>query len=164
VDAGAAGAPIRAATGLVNRLLAACRHPQRARSTWLPARPTACKAACRRSRRGSSAGRPSSPWRAGCSASHGSSPSQLRAELGIAFGLGPLAFIAAGQGRYERTGWLFGASAPLWERSGRWYTGAPAYEAVHRVARNGRGEDRFWELYAAGAAAPLDYAIERARR
>ena len=90
----------------------------------------------------------------------------LRAELGIAFGLGTLAFIAAGQGRYERTGWLFGAAAPLWERSGRWYTGAPVYEALHRVAdrvaRNGLGEDRFWELHAAGAAAPLDYAIGRA--
>lgn len=92
--------------------------------------------------------------------------SELRAELGIAFGLGNLAFIAAGQGRYERTSWLFGASAPLWERSGRWYTGAPAFEALHRVAdrmaRNGLGEDRFWELHAAGAALPIDHAIERA--
>jgi non-specific serine/threonine protein kinase len=91
---------------------------------------------------------------------------EMRAELGIAFGLGTLAFIAAGQGRYERTSWLFGASAPLWERSGRWYAGAPAFEALHRVAdrvaRNGLGEDRFWELHAAGAAAPLDHAIERA--
>ena len=77
-----------------------------------------------------------------------------------------MAFIAAGQGRYERTTWLFGATAPLWERSGRWYTGAPAFEALHKVAeraaRNRLGEDRFWELHAAGAAAPLDHAIERA--
>ena len=91
---------------------------------------------------------------------------ELREDVGIAFGLGTMAFIAAGQGRYERTSWLFGASAPLWERSGRWYTGAPAFEALHgvaeRVARNGLGEDRFWELNAAGAAAPLDHAIERA--
>jgi predicted ATPase len=91
---------------------------------------------------------------------------ELREDVGIAFGLGTMAFIAAGQGRYERTSWLFGASAPLWERSGRWYTGAPAFEALHgvaeRVARNGLGEDRFWELHAAGAAAPLDHAIERA--
>ena len=91
---------------------------------------------------------------------------ELREDVGIAFGLGAMAFIAAGQGRYERTSWLFGASAPLWERSGRWYTGAPAFESLHgvaeRVARNGLGEDRFWELNAAGAAAPLDYAIERA--
>ena len=91
---------------------------------------------------------------------------ELREEVGIAFGLGTMAFIAAGQGRYERTTWLFGASAPLWERSGRWYTGAPAFEALHgvaeRVARNRLGEDRFWELHAAGAAAPLDHAVERA--
>jgi predicted ATPase len=90
----------------------------------------------------------------------------LNEEVGIAFGLGTMAFIAAGQGRYERTTWLFGASAPLWERSGRWYTGAPAFEALHgvaeRVARNRLGEDRFWELHAAGAAAPLDHVIERA--
>ena len=92
--------------------------------------------------------------------------SGLREEVGIAFGLGTMAFIAAGQGRYERTTWLFGASASLWERSGRWYTGAPAFEALHgvaeRVARNRLGEDRFWELHAAGAAAPLDHAVERA--
>jgi len=91
---------------------------------------------------------------------------ELREEVGIAFSLGILAFIAAGQGRYERTSWLFGASAPLWERSGRWYTGAPAFEALHgvaeRVTRNELGEDRFWELHAAGAAAPLSQAIERA--
>jgi non-specific serine/threonine protein kinase len=91
---------------------------------------------------------------------------ELHEEVGIAFGLGTMAFIAAGQGRYERTTWLFGASAPLWERSGRWYTGAPAFEALHgvseRVARNRLGEDRYWELHAAGAAAPLDHAIERA--
>jgi predicted ATPase len=91
---------------------------------------------------------------------------ELREEVGIAFGLGTMAFIAAGQGRYERTTWLFGASAPLWERSGRWYTGAPAFEALHgvaeRMARNRLGEDRFWELHAAGAAAPLDHAVERA--
>ena len=92
--------------------------------------------------------------------------SELREDVGIAFGLGTMAFIAAGQGRYERTTWLFGASAPLWERSGRWYTGAPAFEALHgvaeRVARNRLGEDRFWELHAAGAAAPLGHAVERA--
>jgi predicted ATPase len=83
--------------------------------------------------------------------------------MGMAFGLGGLAFIAAGEGRYERTAWLFGASAPLWERTGRWYTGSPAYGALHqvaeRVARSGLGDDRFWRLRDAGAAAPLDEAV-----
>ena len=91
---------------------------------------------------------------------------EINEEIGIAIGLGSLAFIAAAQGRYARTAWLFGASAPLWERSGRWYTGAPAFEALHeaaeRIARDGLGEDQFWELHAAGAAAPLGHAIERA--
>jgi len=64
------------------------------------------------------------------------------------------------------TAWLFGASAPLWERTGRWYTGSPVYEALHqaaeRVARAGLGDDRFWRLRAAGAAAPRDDAVARA--
>jgi len=85
---------------------------------------------------------------------------------GIAFGLGSLAFIAAGEDRYERTAWLLGASAPLWERTGRWYTGSPAHQALHQVAeqvaRDGLGDDRFWRLRAAGAAAPLDEAVARA--
>jgi len=86
--------------------------------------------------------------------------------LGMAFGLGSLAFIAAGEGQYGRTAWLLGASAPLWEQTGRWYTGSPAHKALHevaeQVARDGLGDDRFWRLSAAGAAAPLDEAIERA--
>jgi non-specific serine/threonine protein kinase len=91
---------------------------------------------------------------------------RIRDEVGIAFGLGVLAFIAAGQGRRERTGWLFGASMPLWERAGRWYTGSPAFEALHevaeRVARSGLGDDRYWELHADGATAPPDHAVQRA--
>ena len=87
-------------------------------------------------------------------------------EPGIAFALALLAFIAAGQGRRERTGWLFGASAPLWERTGRWYNAAPVLEALHevaeRVARTGLGDDTYWKLHAAGAAAPPGHVIERA--
>jgi len=90
----------------------------------------------------------------------------LNDETGIAFSLGTLAFIAAGEGRYQRTAWLVGASAPMWERTGRWYTGSPAFESLHeiaeRVARAGLGDDQFWQLRAAGAAAPLDLAVRRA--
>ena len=92
---------------------------------------------------------------------------RIHDEAGVAYALGALAFIAAGQGRCERTAWLFGASAPLWARAGRrWYTGSPAFEALHqiadRIARSGLGDERYWELREAGTAAPLDYAIERA--
>jgi predicted ATPase len=91
---------------------------------------------------------------------------RIRDEVGVAFSLAVLAFIAAGQRRPERTGWLFGASAPLWERAGRWYTGSPAFQALHeaaeQAARTGLGDDRYWELHAAGATAPPDHAIERA--
>jgi predicted ATPase len=86
--------------------------------------------------------------------------------IGMAIGLGGLGFIAVAAGRYERTAWLFGAAAPLWERAGQRYTGSPAHTALHqaaeRTARGGLGTDRFWELYAAGAAAPLSHVIERA--
>jgi hypothetical protein len=83
--------------------------------------------------------------------------------MGIAFSLGTLAFIAAGERRYQRTAWLLGASTPLWERTGRWYTGSPAFESLHqvaeRVACTSLGDDQFWRLRAAGAAAPLDHAV-----
>jgi predicted ATPase len=86
--------------------------------------------------------------------------------IGMAIGLGGLGFIAAAAGRYERTAWLFGAAAPLWERAGQRYTGSPAHVALHqaaeRTARGGLGDERFWELFAAGSAAPLDHAMERA--
>jgi predicted ATPase len=91
---------------------------------------------------------------------------QIRDEIGIAYGLGALAFMAAGQGRCERTAWLFGAAAPLWDRSGRWYQGNPGFEALHevaeRIARTSLGDERYWELRAAGGAAPLGQAVERA--
>jgi hypothetical protein len=84
----------------------------------------------------------------------------------MAFSLGTLAFIAAGEGRYQRTAWLLGASAPLWERAGRWYTGSPAFESLHqvaeRVARADLGDELFWRLRAAGAAAPAGEAVNRA--
>jgi non-specific serine/threonine protein kinase len=84
--------------------------------------------------------------------------------IGMAIGLGGLGFIAAAEGRYERTAWLFGAAAPLWERAGQRYTGSPAHMALHQVAertaRGGLGDDRFWALHTAGAAAPLDHVIE----
>jgi predicted ATPase len=83
--------------------------------------------------------------------------------IGVAFSLATLAFIAAGEGRYQRAAWLLGASAPLWERAGRWYTGSPAIESLHqvaeRLARSGLGDERFWRLRAAGAAAPAELAV-----
>ena len=85
---------------------------------------------------------------------------------GTAYVLGTLAFLAAGQHRYERTAWLIGGSAPLWERVGPWYTGAPAIVALHRLAeqaaQDGLGEERYWRLRDRAAAAPLEVIIELA--
>lgn len=91
---------------------------------------------------------------------------RIHDEAGMALGLSSLAFMAAGQGRCERAAWLFGAAAPLWDRAGRWYQGNSALEALHqvaeRIARAGLGDERYWELHAAGAAVPLDHAVDRA--
>jgi non-specific serine/threonine protein kinase len=92
--------------------------------------------------------------------------SQLGDIMGTAFGLGCLAFVAAGEGQAGRAAWLFVASAPLWERAGCWYTGAPVLEALHEVAerraRASLGDDRYLELHEAGATTPLDQVIKRA--
>ena len=82
---------------------------------------------------------------------------------GTAYVLGTLAFLAAGQHRYERTAWLIGGSAPLWERVGPWYTGAPPIVALHRraeqAAQGSLGEERYWQLRERAAAAPLEQII-----
>ena len=91
----------------------------------------------------------------------------LEYELGdmgsTAYALGTLGFLAAAQGRPERTALLFGGSAPLWERIGPWYTGTPALVALHRIseraAQDGLGEERYWQLRERGAATPLDQII-----
>jgi non-specific serine/threonine protein kinase len=92
--------------------------------------------------------------------------SELGDQTGIAFGLSTQALIAAGQRRSARAAWLVGACAPLWERTGRWYAGAPASEELHQateeVVRADLGDERYWKLRAAGAAAPLEYVIRRA--
>ncbi len=86
--------------------------------------------------------------------------------IGMAFGLGTVAFIAAGEAQYARAAWFLGASAPLWEQAGRWYTGAPALESLHqvteRVTQGALGDDQFWRVHAAGAATPPAQAITRA--
>ena len=96
----------------------------------------------------------------------------LEYELGdlgaTAYVLGTLAFLAAGQRRYERTAWLIGGSAPLWERVGPWYTGAPAMVTLHRLAEQAAqeslGEERYWQLRERAAATPLEAIIgSRAR-
>jgi non-specific serine/threonine protein kinase len=85
---------------------------------------------------------------------------------GTAYVLGTLAFLAAGEHRYERTAWLIGGSAPLWERVGPWYTGAPAIVALHRLAeqaaQDGLGEEPYWQLRERGAATPLNQIIRLA--
>jgi non-specific serine/threonine protein kinase len=86
--------------------------------------------------------------------------------VGTAYELCVLAFIAASENRYERTAWLFGGAAPLWDRAGRWYLGARSFEALHqiaeRLATDGLGEDRYWAARATGQCTPLPAVIELA--
>jgi predicted ATPase len=83
--------------------------------------------------------------------------------VGTAYALGTLGFLAAAQGRHERAALLFGGSAHLWERTGPWYTGAPALVALHRIseqaAQDGLGEERYWGLRERAAVTPLDLII-----
>ena len=82
---------------------------------------------------------------------------------GTAYALGTLAFLAAAQRRHQRAALLLGGSAPLWERIGPWYTGAPALVALHRIseqtAQDGLGEERYWQLRDRGSATPLEAII-----
>jgi non-specific serine/threonine protein kinase len=91
----------------------------------------------------------------------------LECELGdmgsTAYALGTLGFLAAAQGRFRRAALLFGGSAPLWERLGPWYTGTPALVALHRIserlAQDGLGEERYWQLRESAAVTPVDQII-----
>jgi predicted ATPase len=83
--------------------------------------------------------------------------------LGVAYGVGVLGLMAAGQQRHERSAWLLGAAETLWDLAGRRYTGNPFLEAWHqRVLASGcesLGPDRFRQLWERGAAAGPDALV-----
>jgi non-specific serine/threonine protein kinase len=94
----------------------------------------------------------------------------LKSELGdiagIAYALDTLGWLAIRPGRAERVAWLFGAADALWERVGSRFGGTQLMEQVRQgvegAARAAIGEGRYDELWAQGAARPLDEVVRSA--
>jgi len=83
--------------------------------------------------------------------------------VGTAYCLEIHGWLAARAGRQARAAWLLGAADPLWTRAGGRLGGTAALERVHTAAiaagRAALGVAGFDELFAAGAAAPLDHVV-----
>jgi non-specific serine/threonine protein kinase len=89
---------------------------------------------------------------------------QLGDVYGMAYALEMVAWLAVRQRRYERTAWLLGASAGLWEKPGATTIDENAFlREPHREAveptREALGADRYTMLYQAGYNYPLDQLI-----
>ncbi|WP_419999975.1 LuxR C-terminal-related transcriptional regulator [Streptomyces boninensis] len=85
---------------------------------------------------------------------------------GIAFSIDTFGWIAAAEGRHKRAAPLLGAADRLWERFHDPRLGIPAMHQAHDAAvaasRTALGKRRFEELYATGAALPIQEAVDRA--
>jgi len=86
--------------------------------------------------------------------------------IAVAYGIGMLGIMAAGQGRLERAAWLLGASGTLWEHSGLRYAGHPFLEEQHRQAASavagGLGHERYRRLTALASTADVGEIVELA--
>jgi non-specific serine/threonine protein kinase len=86
--------------------------------------------------------------------------------VGTAYALEALAWLAAREGRPERTAWLLGAAAPLWKRTGSRLSSTAILEEFHQVAERAAqealGERRYATLAAAGGRRPLALVIGHA--
>jgi non-specific serine/threonine protein kinase len=91
---------------------------------------------------------------------------ELGDQVGMAYALEVLSWVAARQGRAERAAWLLGAADPMWQRSGRRLSGTEILEDLHRKAeadaRDALGEKRYATLAASGARRPLSVVVAHA--
>jgi len=91
---------------------------------------------------------------------------ELGDQVGMAYALEVLGWVAAAQGRAERAAWLLGAADPLWQRVGRRLSGTAILEEFHgqadRSARDVLGEKRYTTLAAVGARRPLSVVVAHA--
>lgn len=85
--------------------------------------------------------------------------------VGCAYALEILAWLAADDGRHERTAWLLGGADPLWKQAGGRLGDNSIMEEFHKKAekqaREGLGA-RYARLHADGATAPPDLVVSRA--
>jgi predicted ATPase/DNA-binding CsgD family transcriptional regulator len=83
--------------------------------------------------------------------------------LGTAFALEVLGWLAARSGSHQRAAWLLGSAEPLWERAGGRFAVASGFERrrdeVVAACAGALGDRRFAELFARGAAQPLEEAV-----
>jgi len=91
---------------------------------------------------------------------------ELGDQVGMAYTLELLGWVAAAQGRAERAAWLLGAAGPLWQRAGHRLSGTAILEEFHqqaeRTAREALGEKRYTTLAAVGARRPLSVVVAHA--
>jgi non-specific serine/threonine protein kinase len=83
--------------------------------------------------------------------------------LGQAYALDALGWLAADDGRFERSAWLLGAAQARWEAAGGRLGGSPVLEA-HRArsaaaAARVLGPGRYAELQARGADTPIEQIV-----
>jgi predicted ATPase/DNA-binding CsgD family transcriptional regulator len=83
--------------------------------------------------------------------------------IGLAYALDVLGWLAADDGRLERSAWLLGAAQARWELTGGRLGGNAGLEG-HRArsaaaAARGLGADRYAELHARGGGAPIEQVV-----
>ncbi len=91
---------------------------------------------------------------------------QLGDQVGMAYALEVLGWLAAREARPERAAWLLGATDPMWQQAGRRLSSTAVLEDLHRNAeqdaREALGEKRYTTLAAAGARRPLAVVVAHA--
>jgi non-specific serine/threonine protein kinase len=86
--------------------------------------------------------------------------------VGQGYGLEILAWLAAGDGRAERTAWLLGGADPLWNAAGGRLGGNAIMEHAHteaaEAARTALGSRRFSSLFSSGTVSEPGTVIQAA--
>ncbi|HEU5158162.1 MAG TPA: AAA family ATPase [Streptosporangiaceae bacterium] len=95
---------------------------------------------------------------------------RMKHELGDLHGMAHcmeiLGWVAAEEGRYQRTAWLMGVAAVLWQKIGVPLFGIEFLQGYHdaaeRNARQALGDDEYAQIFRAGTELMLDQAVRRA--
>jgi predicted ATPase/DNA-binding CsgD family transcriptional regulator len=91
---------------------------------------------------------------------------ELDDNVGTAWCLEVLAWVAAAQQRPRRAAWLLGAADPLWERAGIRLSGTPQMEELHqqvgKAVSGALGAESYNVLHRRGARHPLEAVVKAA--
>jgi len=91
---------------------------------------------------------------------------ELGDNVGTAWCLEVLAWVAAGQQRPRRAAWLLGAADPLWERAGIRLSGTAQMEELHQQAEKAvsgsLGAEQYTTLHRQGARSALEAVVKAA--